>query len=139
MTETILSGRSACQGCVIACGRVVTLKGDKFKRKGPEHETMVGFGANLLNDNLEAIVDLGELCDRYGMDTGGYSFPYVAGWARKQDVLKRNLGEIQRVSHHLISAIEGTPLEEHGAPPTNVPESDERAALREQLDWGEPQ
>src|SRR5215210_6376766 len=69
MTETILSGKSACQGCVIACGRVVTLKGDKFKRKGPEHETMVGFGANLLNDNLEAIVDLGELCDRYGMDT----------------------------------------------------------------------
>ena len=69
MTETILSGRSACQGCVIACGRVVTLKGEQLKRKGPEHETMVGFGANLLNDNLEAIVDLGELCDRYGMDT----------------------------------------------------------------------
>lgn len=69
MTETILVGRSACQGCVIACGRVVNLKGDKIKRKGPEHETMVGFGANLLNDNLESIVDLGELCDRYGMDT----------------------------------------------------------------------
>ena len=69
MTETILVGRSACQGCVIACGRVVNLNGDKTKRKGPEHETMVGFGANLLNDNLEAIVDLGELCDRYGMDT----------------------------------------------------------------------
>lgn len=69
MTETILTGRSACQGCVIACGRVVTLRGDRLKRKGPEHETMVGFGANLLNDNLEAIVDLGELCDRYGMDT----------------------------------------------------------------------
>jgi aldehyde:ferredoxin oxidoreductase len=69
MTETILVGRSACQGCVIACGRVVKLPGDSMKRKGPEHETMVGFGANLLNDNLEAIVDLGELCDRYGMDT----------------------------------------------------------------------
>ena len=68
MTETILTGRSACQGCVIACGRVVKL-GDKAKRKGPEYETVVGFGANLLNDNLEAIVDLGELCDRYGMDT----------------------------------------------------------------------
>jgi aldehyde:ferredoxin oxidoreductase len=68
MTETILVGRSACQGCVIACGRVVKL-GDNGKRKGPEHETMVGFGANLLNDNLEAIVDLGELCDRFGMDT----------------------------------------------------------------------
>jgi len=69
MTDTILVGRSACQGCVIACGRVVKLPGDTMKRKGPEHETMVGFGANLLNDNLEAIVDTGELCDRFGMDT----------------------------------------------------------------------
>jgi aldehyde:ferredoxin oxidoreductase len=54
---------------VIACGRVVKLAGDFEKRKGPEHETMVGFGANLLNDNLASIVDLGDLCDRYGMDT----------------------------------------------------------------------
>ena len=69
MTDTILVGRSACQGCVIACGRVVKLPKDVTRRKGPEHETMVGFGANLLNDNLESIVDLGELCDRLGMDT----------------------------------------------------------------------
>ena len=68
MTETILAGRSACQGCVIACGRVVKL-GDRAKRKGPEYETIIGFGPNLVNDNLESIVDLGELCDRYGMDT----------------------------------------------------------------------
>lgn len=68
MTETILTGRSACQGCVIACGRVVKTN-DRGKRKGPEYETIIGFGPNLLNDNLEAIVDLGEMCDRYGMDT----------------------------------------------------------------------
>ncbi|HLO33883.1 MAG TPA: aldehyde ferredoxin oxidoreductase family protein [Anaerolineales bacterium] len=68
MTETILAARSACQGCVIACGRVVKLA-DQAKRKGPEYETIVGFGPNLLNDRLEAIVELGELCDRYGMDT----------------------------------------------------------------------
>ena len=69
MTEKILVGRSACQGCVIACGRVVRLPEEQSKRKGPEHETMVGFGANLLNDDLESIVVLGELCDHYGMDT----------------------------------------------------------------------
>jgi aldehyde:ferredoxin oxidoreductase len=69
MTDLILVGRSACQGCVIACGRVVKFPDDVLKRKGPEHETMVGFGANLLNANLESIVDMGELCDRYGMDT----------------------------------------------------------------------
>ena len=69
MSETILVGQSACQGCVIACGRVVKLSDETKKRKGPEHETMVGFGANLLNNDLEAVVRLGELCDHYGMDT----------------------------------------------------------------------
>jgi aldehyde:ferredoxin oxidoreductase len=68
MTESILSGTSACHACVIACGRVVTLA-DGQKRKGPEYETIVAFGSNLLNDDLTAVVRLGELCDRYGMDT----------------------------------------------------------------------
>jgi len=68
MTETILVGRSACQGCVIACGRVVNL-GDGQKRKGPEYETIVGFGPNLLIEDLHEVTRLGELCDKYGMDT----------------------------------------------------------------------
>jgi aldehyde:ferredoxin oxidoreductase len=68
MSESILTGTSACQGCVIACGRVVKLD-DGDKRKGPEYETTVAFGANLLNSDLSAVVRLGELCDRYGMDT----------------------------------------------------------------------
>jgi aldehyde:ferredoxin oxidoreductase len=67
MAETILVGVSACHACVIACGRVVRLE-DGEKRKGPEYETIVGFGPNLLNDDLSAIVRLGEVCDRYGMD-----------------------------------------------------------------------
>jgi aldehyde:ferredoxin oxidoreductase len=68
MAETILTGFSACHACVIACGRVVDL-GDGIKRKGPEFETVVGFGPNILNDNLEEIVRLNEICDRYGLDT----------------------------------------------------------------------
>jgi aldehyde:ferredoxin oxidoreductase len=68
MSETILKGFSACQGCVIACGRVVDL-GDGIKRKGPEYETVVGFGPNLLIDDLNEVVRLGEMCDKYGMDT----------------------------------------------------------------------
>jgi aldehyde:ferredoxin oxidoreductase len=68
MAETILAGVSACHACVIACGRVVRLE-DGAKRKGPEYETIVGFGPNLLNNNLASIVRLGEICDRYGMDT----------------------------------------------------------------------
>ncbi len=68
MAESILTGTSACQGCVIACGRVVNL-GDGQKRKGPEYETVVGFGPNLLIDDLDNVVRLGELCDKYGMDS----------------------------------------------------------------------
>ncbi|MGA2504428.1 MAG: aldehyde ferredoxin oxidoreductase family protein [Anaerolineales bacterium] len=68
MAETILVGVSACHACVVACGRVVKLE-DGQKRKGPEYETIVGFGPNLLNDDLGVIVRLGEVCDRQGMDT----------------------------------------------------------------------
>ncbi len=68
MAETILAGVSACHACVVACGRVVKLE-DGQKRKGPEYETLIGFGPNLLNDDLPAIVRLGEICDRNGMDT----------------------------------------------------------------------
>ena len=68
MAETILAGTSACHACVIACGRVVRL-GDGNKRKGPEYETLVGFGPNLWMDDIEFATRMGELCDRYGMDT----------------------------------------------------------------------
>jgi aldehyde:ferredoxin oxidoreductase len=68
MSESILSGTSACHACVIACGRVVKLD-DGARRKGPEYETIMSFGPNLLVDDLTAITRLGELCDRYGMDT----------------------------------------------------------------------
>ncbi len=66
--DSILVGVSACHACVIACGRVVRLEDGK-KRKGPEYETMVGFGPNLgLNDPILTTI-LGEMCDRFGLDT----------------------------------------------------------------------
>jgi aldehyde:ferredoxin oxidoreductase len=68
VAETILSGISACHGCVIACGRKVKLK-DGIERKGPEYETTVGFGPNLGITDLPFITRMGEVCDRYGMDT----------------------------------------------------------------------
>jgi aldehyde:ferredoxin oxidoreductase len=68
IAETILAGTSACHACVIACGRVVRLE-DGEKRKGPEYETLAGFGPNLLFDDPVRITRVGELCDRFGMDT----------------------------------------------------------------------
>ncbi len=68
VTETILAGKAACHACVIACGRVVKLE-DGEKRKGPEYETLVGFGPNLGLTSPVTATRLGELCDRYGVDT----------------------------------------------------------------------
>jgi aldehyde:ferredoxin oxidoreductase len=68
VAETILAGKSACHACVIACGRVVRLD-DGEKRKGPEYETLVGFGPNLGLTDPKIATRLGELCDRYGLDT----------------------------------------------------------------------
>lgn len=67
VAETILVGKAACHACVIACGRVVRLD-DGEKRKGPEYETLVGFGPNLGLTDPAAATRLGELCDRYGVD-----------------------------------------------------------------------
>lgn len=67
MAETILRGKSACHGCVIACGRVVDIGAGK--QKGPEYETIVGLGPNLLIRDLGAITRLMDLCDRLGIDT----------------------------------------------------------------------
>lgn len=69
MAETILTKAKACHACAIACGRVVRLEPEEEERKGPEYESIVGFGPNLLIDDLKAITRLCELCDRYGMDT----------------------------------------------------------------------
>jgi aldehyde:ferredoxin oxidoreductase len=68
VAENILSGVTTCHGCVIACGRVVSL-GDGMRRKGPEYETLVGFGPNLWISDPVVVTRLGELCDRYGMDS----------------------------------------------------------------------
>lgn len=68
VTESILVGKAACHACVIACGRVVRLE-DGEKRKGPEYETLVGFGPNLGLTSPVTATRLGELCDRYGVDT----------------------------------------------------------------------
>jgi hypothetical protein len=43
----------------------------------------------------------------HGLDTSGYSFPYLATWARDVAVLKRNLAAIQQTANVLIGAVAG--------------------------------
>jgi aldehyde:ferredoxin oxidoreductase len=62
----------ACTGCPIASKRVVKVAEGPYKideGPGPEYETLVAFGAMLMHDNMEALLKINELCNRYGVDS----------------------------------------------------------------------
>jgi len=56
-------------GCVTRCHRTYYGKDGKYLGKGPEYETVWAFGANLGIDDLDAVVELGAICDDCGVDT----------------------------------------------------------------------
>ncbi len=72
MYEEVLSGRRACLGCPIACGRHVEINEGRYAPldcEGPEYETVGTLGGECLVDDLEAICKANELCNWYGLDT----------------------------------------------------------------------
>jgi antirestriction protein ArdC len=48
----------------------------------------------------------------HGLETAGYSFPYLATWAQDMGVFKRNLTAIQQTAAILIGALAGGPSRE---------------------------
>lgn len=72
MAADILTGRYYCPSCVIGCGRKVRIDTGEHAGTvagGPEYETLAGFGAQMLIDDLKRIVEVNDWCNRYGMDT----------------------------------------------------------------------
>jgi aldehyde:ferredoxin oxidoreductase len=72
MERTILSGRKACFGCPIACGRHIRLTEGPYAPlncAGPEYETVGLIGGSCLIDDLAVICQANELCNRFGLDT----------------------------------------------------------------------
>lgn len=61
-----------CWQCPIACGGIMNVeKGPYATHEGhkPEYETLAVFGNMCLNDNVESIIRINEICNKYGMDT----------------------------------------------------------------------
>lgn len=72
IVATMLDKHYRCFACPIACGKEVKITEGPYaglEGHGPEYETLAAFGALLLNDDLEAIVQADHLCSRYGLDT----------------------------------------------------------------------
>ncbi|GAB6172130.1 aldehyde ferredoxin oxidoreductase C-terminal domain-containing protein [Paradesulfitobacterium aromaticivorans] len=56
-------------GCVIRCSQTYNDKDGKYLTSGFEYETIWGFGAGCLIDNLDIIAEADHLCDDFGIDT----------------------------------------------------------------------
>lgn len=67
--------RYACTDCPVGCGGHMQIDTGLYKTEQPlhkiEYETMAMFGCNLLNNDLESMIKINDLCNRYGMDTIG--------------------------------------------------------------------
>jgi aldehyde:ferredoxin oxidoreductase len=65
-------GRDACFQCPIACKYVSLITRGSFAGTltgGPEYESVMGFGSNCLNPDIESIIHANMLCNLYGLDT----------------------------------------------------------------------
>ncbi len=67
MAEEYLVKKDGCMACPIRCGRHVRVNGKEGK--GPEFETIGLMGHNLDIYDLKAVIELGQLCDRVGVDS----------------------------------------------------------------------
>lgn len=65
--------RYACYRCPIGCGGHMKEGRGEYKYEAgahkPEYETLGMFGADCLNSNVESIIKLNDICNRYGVDT----------------------------------------------------------------------
>ena len=72
IAETIFDRHTHCFACPIGCGKTVKIESGPYAGvfgHGPEYETLAGFGGNCQCDDLNAISQMNDLCNRYGLDT----------------------------------------------------------------------
>jgi aldehyde:ferredoxin oxidoreductase len=63
----------ACYRCPFGCGGHMKAGTGEYKYEAgahkPEYETLCMFGTNCLNTNVESIIKVNDICNRYGLDT----------------------------------------------------------------------
>jgi aldehyde:ferredoxin oxidoreductase len=61
-----------CFNCPLKCGNIHSIPDGQYKLEeieGPEYETLMAFGSNCCNSNLESILAANYLCNDLGLDT----------------------------------------------------------------------
>jgi aldehyde:ferredoxin oxidoreductase len=77
--DRLITKKLSCGDCPAPCKGIVAHKGRKLSDvRRPDFETLAGFGANLLNDDLGIVTACHDACNRYGMDA--VSASATLGW-----------------------------------------------------------
>ncbi len=62
-----------CSACPVRCGALVRIADGPFAMQceshRPEYETVAALGTNCRNDNVEAVIQANDVCNRFGVDT----------------------------------------------------------------------
>ena len=77
--DKIITKKLSCGDCPAPCKGIVGIKKRGLSDvRRPDYETICGFGASLLNDDLETVTACHDACNRYGMDA--VSSSATLGW-----------------------------------------------------------
>lgn len=69
VVDKYITRKLSCGDCPAPCKGVVAVKSRGLSDvRRPDYETIAGFGANLLNDDIEIVTACHDACNRYGMD-----------------------------------------------------------------------
>jgi aldehyde:ferredoxin oxidoreductase len=67
--KKLITKKLSCGDCPAPCKGIVAVKKRGLSDvRRPDYETLVGFGANLLNEDLELVTACHDACNRYGID-----------------------------------------------------------------------
>ncbi len=103
--------RGSCFSCMIMCKHVTKVDSGKYEGAisgGPEYESVVALGSNLLISNIEAIIYMNSLCNLYGLDTisTGKVISFIFECYEKGLVTKDELGGLEALWGNEEAAIE---------------------------------
>ncbi|HEY5938785.1 MAG TPA: aldehyde ferredoxin oxidoreductase family protein [Kofleriaceae bacterium] len=79
VVDKYITKKLSCGDCPMPCKGIVKVKSRNLTDvRRPDYETIVGFGANLLNDDIELVTACHDACNRYGIDAVSSSM--TLGW-----------------------------------------------------------
>ena len=96
--DKMITKKLSCGDCPAPCKGIVGVKSRGLSDvRRPDYETIVGFGANILNDDLELVTACHDACNRYGMDavSSSATIAWVCEAVERGDLTADDLGGVE--------------------------------------------